>query len=100
MQTLNHAVSGVRDILERVMTSYQEVDARFVPNGGLAKLLQGSEQLQRELEKVSYDEIERMTAQIRHLIEALLTMDYELRRVHGLKVAFDSRHSGPMSGDR
>ena len=34
---------------------------------------------------------DRMTGEIKNVIEALLTIDYELRRVQNLKLAFDSR---------
>jgi hypothetical protein len=92
--------NGVRDILDRVLSSYEEIDGRFAPVGGLARLLTLYEQLQRELERVSYEEIDRMTAEIRTLIEALLKMDYEVRRVNNLKLAFDARQPGVTGGDR
>ena len=92
--------NGIRDLLEHVISSYQEIDARFASVGGLGRLLNLYEQLQRELERVSYEEVDRMTAEIRHLIEALLKMDYELRRVNNLKLAFDARQQGGASGDR
>ena len=92
--------NGVRDILDRVVSSYEEIDARFAAAGGLGRLLNLYEQLQREVERVSYEEIDRMTAEIRTVIEALLKMDYELRRVNNLKLAFDARQPGVVSGDR
>jgi len=92
--------NGVRDILDHVLSSYEEIDGRFAAVGGLARLLNLYEQLQRELERVSYEEIDRVTAEIRSLIEALLKMDYELRRVNNLKLAFDARQPGVPSGDR
>ena len=52
--------NGVRDILDRVLSSYQEIDGRFTAVGGLGRLLNLYEQLQRELERVSYEEIDRM----------------------------------------
>ena len=45
--------------------SYEEIDGRFAAVGGLGRLLNLYEQLQRELERVSYEEIDRMTAEIR-----------------------------------
>jgi hypothetical protein len=35
-----------------------------------------------------------MTGDIKGVIETLLTMDYELRRVNNLKLAFDARQRG------
>ena len=97
---LPRAQDGIRDMLDRVLASYQEVDARFTAVGGLGRLLNLYEQMQRELERVSYDEIDRMTGEIRGLIEVLLKMDYDLRRVNNLKLAFDARPQGGGGGDR
>ncbi len=98
--TIGSPNDGVRDILDRVLSSYEEIDGRFTAVGGLGRLLNVYEQLQRELERVSYEEIDRMTAEIRTVIEALLKMDYELRRVNNLKLAFDARQPGVPGGDR
>jgi hypothetical protein len=92
--------NGVRDILDRVLSSYEEIDGRFASVGGLGPLLTLYEQLQRELERVSYEEIDRMTAEIRMIIEALLKVDYDLRRVNNLKLAFDARQPTVGSGER
>ena len=98
--SIGHPSNGVRDILDRVLASYEEIDGRFAAVGGLGRLLHLYEQLQRELERVSYEEIDRMTAEIRTVIEALLQMDYEFRRVNNLKLAFDARPPGVPGGDR
>ncbi len=87
-------------MLDRVLASYQEIDTRFTAVGGFGRLLTLYEQMQRELERVSYEEIDRMTSEIRGLIEVLLKMDYDLRRVNNLKLAFDARHQGGGGGDR
>lgn len=98
--TIPSSRNGIRDLLEHVIASYQEMDGRFASVGGLDRLLNLYEQLQCEVERVSYDEIDRMTGEIRHLIEALLKMDYDLRRVNTVKLAFDARHSGGSNDDR
>lgn len=98
--TLTKGHNGIRDLLDHVVASYQEMDVRFASVGGLGRLLNLYEQMQRELERVSYDEIDRMTGEIRALIEALLKMDYDLRRVNNLKLAFDARQQGGAGGDR
>ena len=86
---------AVRDILDRILTSYGEIDRRFAPAGGVGALLNLYEQVRRELGRVSYEELDRMTAEIKTVIEALLKMDYELRRVHNLKLAFDGPDLDP-----
>jgi len=85
---------GVRDLLDRIVSSYEEIDRRFSAAGGLSSLLNLYEQVRRELERVSYDELDRMTHEIKTVIEALLKMDCELRKVHNLKLAFDARPAG------
>jgi hypothetical protein len=88
---------SVRDRLERIMSAYEEIDRRFVAAGGLGSLLNLYEQVRRELERVSFEELDRMTLEIKAVIEALLKMDYELRKVHNLKLAFETRSPKPSS---
>ncbi len=96
MQEIGTQTDSVRDRLERIMSSYEEMDRRFMAAGGLGSLLNLYEQVRRELERVSFEELDRMTLEIKTVIEALLKMDYELRKVHNLKLAFEART--PTSG--
>ena len=86
----------VRELIERIFSSYDEIDARFTSAGGLGSILDLYEQIRRELERVSFQELDRMTGEIKNVIEALLTIDYELRKVQNLKLIFDTR--GGQSG--
>lgn len=97
VQTTATGTEGVRDLLDRIVTSYEEIDRRFAAAGGLGSLLNLYEQVRRELERVSYEELDRMTREIKSVIEGLLKMDYELRKVHNLKLAFDARQAGSSS---
>jgi hypothetical protein len=94
LQNPTTAPVAVRDLLDRILTTYGEIDRRFSPAGGLGALLNVYEQVRRELDRVSYEELDRMTQEIKSVIEALLKMDYELRRVHNLKLAFDGGDPG------
>ena len=94
MQEIGTSTDGVRDRLERILASYEEMDRRFAAAGGLGSLLNLYEQVRRELERVSFEELDRMTLEIKTVIEALLKMDYELRKVHSLKLAFETRPPG------
>ena len=38
-----------------------------------------------------------LTREIKSVIDTLLKMDYELRKVHNLKLAFDARQAGSSS---
>ena len=94
MQEIGAPTDSVRDRLERILSSYDEIDRRFMAAGGLGSLLNLYEQVRRELERVSFEELDRMTHEIKAVIEALLKMDYELRKVHNLKLAFETRTPG------
>jgi len=89
VQEIGTSTDGVRDRLERILASYEEMDRRFSAAGGLGSLLN-----LYELERVSFEELDRMTLEIKAVIEALLKMDYELRKVHNLKLAFETRPPG------
>ena len=82
---------GVRAVLDRVLASYEDIDRRFAASGGMGALLDLWERLRVELDRIGYDEIDRMSQEIRGLVEALLKMDYDLRKVHALKRALDAR---------
>jgi len=94
-----NSTEGVRDLLDRILSSYEDMDRRFAPAGGIGSLLNLYEQVRRELDRVSYEELDRMTREIKTVIEALLKMDYELRKVHNLKLVFDARPTAPGSAE-
>jgi len=98
VQNVDSGITDVRGQLERIVAAYDEIDRRFTGAGGLSSVLGLYEQIRRELGRVSYEELDRMTQEIKSLIDALLKMDYELRKVNNLKVAFDAGAAGPGSG--
>lgn len=81
----------IRELIDRILSSYDEIDGRFTAAGGLGSLLSLYEQVRRELERVSFQELDRMTGEIKNVIEALLTIDYELRKIQNLKLVFEAR---------
>ena len=81
----------IRQLIDRILSSYDEIDGRFTAAGGLGSLLSLYEQIRRELERVAFQELDRMTGEIKNVIEALLTIDYELRKVQNLKLVLESR---------
>jgi hypothetical protein len=97
VQDTGAGTDNVRDRLDRIVSSYDDMDRRFLAAGGLGSLLSLYEQVRRELERVSFEELDRMTLEIKTVIEALLKMDYELRKIHNLKLAFEVRPTGPVS---
>ncbi len=98
MQNVETGNTEVRGQLERILATYEEIDRRFVQAGGLATVIGLYEQIRRELARVSYDELDRMTQEIKGVIDALLKMDYELRKVNNLKIALDAGSAGTGSG--
>ena len=97
VQTVEIGITDVRGQLERILAAYEEIDRRFTAAGGLGSVVALYEQIRRELGRVSYEELDRMTHEIKGVIEALLKLDYELRKVNNLKVAFDAGMAGPGS---
>ena len=84
---------NVREHLERILGSYEEMNRRFAEVGGISKLLGLFEDVKRELERVSDQELERATGEIKSVVEDLLKVDYELRKVQNLKLLFSQRKS-------
>jgi len=82
---------NVREHLERILGSYEEMNRRFAEVGGISKLLGLFEDVKRELERVSDQELERATSEIKSVVEDLLKVDYELRKVQNLKLLFSQR---------
>jgi hypothetical protein len=95
VQNVEIGQADVREQIERIVEAYEEIDRRFTSVGGLGSVLGLYDQIRRELARVSYDELDRMTQEIKAAIDALLKMDYELRKVNNLKVAFDAGAVGP-----
>jgi len=93
------AEGSMREALDRVLASYDEIDRRFAAAGGLGSIIDLYEQVRRELDRVSYEELDRMTSEIKRVIETLLKMDYELRKVNNLKLAFEGRQVPTAGGD-
>jgi hypothetical protein len=91
---------NVREHLERILASYEEINRRFAEVGGIGKLLGLFEDVKRELERVSDQELDRVTGEIKSVVEDLLKVDYELRKVQNLKLLFEQRRpEAPVSGD-
>jgi hypothetical protein len=84
---------SVREHLERILASYEDIDSRFSGVGGIAKLLGLFEDVRRELERVSDQELDRVTGEIKNVVEGLLKVDYELRKIQNLKLLFEQRKS-------
>ena len=83
----------MRGALDRVLGAWGELDGRFAGGAGLGSVLELYEQVRRELDRVSYDELDRVGREIRTVVEALLQMDYDLRKIRNLKAAMEARDS-------
>jgi len=86
---------NVREHLDRILTSYDDISGRFTAVGGIGKLLGLFEEVKRELERVSDQELQRVTGEIKTVVEELLKVDYELRKVQNLKLLFEQRKPDP-----
>jgi hypothetical protein len=96
---------SVREHLERILASYEQIGTRFASMGGVTKVLGLLEDVRRELEHVSEHDLERVTGDIKQVVESLLKVDYELRKIQNLKLLFEQKNShaarpaGPVSGE-
>lgn len=81
----------IRTTLDRILGTYDDIDRRLGAVGGLPALLELYERVRRELDRVSFQEIDQVTAEIKDVIEALLKMSYELHKVHNLKLIFEAK---------
>ena len=88
---------NVREHLERILASYEDINRRFTEVGGISKLLGLFEDVKRELERVSDQELDRVTGEIKTVVEDLLKVDYELRKVQNLKLLFEQRKPDPAA---
>jgi len=84
VQTTNGSES-IRDLAQRLLAAYEDLDRRFGQAGGLGALLELYDRVRGELDRVENDELTQMTAGIKSLVEALLRMDFELRTIQELK---------------
>lgn len=84
---------SVREHLERILASYDQIGTRFASMGGVTKVLGLLEDVRRELEHVSEHELERVTGDIKQVVESLLKVDYELRKIQNLKLLFEQRNT-------
>jgi hypothetical protein len=82
---------NVREHMDRILASYEDISGRFTAVGGIGKLLGLFEEVKRELERVSDLELQRVTGEIKTVVEELLKVDYELRKVQNLKLLFEQR---------
>ena len=92
---------NVREHLDRILSAYEDINGRFTGVGGVGKLLGLFEDVKRELDRVSDQELERVTGEIKQVVEGLLKIDYELRKVQNLKLLFEQRGGHAQAhGDR
>lgn len=90
MQDTSDHAPGIRDVVQHVVASYEDLDRRFEQSGGLSALLGVYERIRQDLERTSHDELDRLSGEIKQLVELLLRMDYELRSIQELKRALDA----------
>ena len=85
---------SVREHLERILASYEQIGTRFASMGGVTKVLGLLEDVRREHEHVSEHDLERVTGDIKQVVESLLKVDYELRKIQNLKLLFAVQRQG------
>ena len=84
----------VRKSFDRVLASYESISARFSDIGGIGKLLGVVEEAKRQLDRVSDAELQGVADEIKTVVEELLRVDYELRKIQNLNLLFDQQSDG------
>ncbi len=79
----------IRDRFDAIVTAYDAVNERLSGAGGIGELLSAVDRVKRDLDEVSEEQLERMEGEIKHVVESLLKVDYELRKVQNLKALFE-----------
>ncbi len=79
----------LREHFEQLLGRYRDIDSKLESLGGIARILEFVEGIKHELDAVSHEELERIAAEIKSVVESLLTVDYELRKIQNLKLLFE-----------
>jgi hypothetical protein len=85
----------LRDVLERVTRAWNGIDGNLAPSGGVARVLELYEQMRAGLARLDFEDLDRAAADVKAGVDALLTMDSDLRKLNNLKLLFEGRSAGP-----
>jgi hypothetical protein len=88
-------VATLRDVLERVTRAWNGIDGSLAPSGGVARVLELYEQMRAGLGRLDFEDLDRAAADVKASVDALLTMDSDLRKLNNLKLLFEGRSAGP-----
>jgi hypothetical protein len=91
----------LREILERVARAWEGLDGSLAPSGGVAHVLELYEQMRAGLARVAFDDLDRTAAEVKAAVDALLTMDSDLRKLNNLKLQLEGGRSArePHEGE-
>jgi hypothetical protein len=83
----------LREVLERVGRAGESLDGSLAPSGGVARVLELYEQMRAGLARVAFDDLDRTAAEVKAAVDALLTMDSDLRKLNNLKLQLEGGRS-------
>lgn len=80
---------NLREHIDEILGRFGDIDSKLESLGGVGRILEFFEGVKSELDAVSHEELEHIAAEIKSVVEALLTLDYEVRKVQNLKLLFE-----------
>lgn len=90
------ASGGLGEAVRRASEAYRSLEDRLADVGGVAPVVALYDRIRGEVERLDYAELDRVAAEIRGALEALLGMDAAVRKLNNLKVLFERER--PVGG--
>lgn len=90
------ASGGLAEAVRRASEAYRSLEVRLADVGGVAPVVALYDRIRGEVERLDYAELDRVAAEIRGALEALLGMDAAVRKLNNLKVLFERER--PVGG--
>jgi hypothetical protein len=94
------AAGGLDEAVRRASGAFRSLEDRLAEVGGIAPVVALYDRIRGEMDRLEYAELDRVAAEIRGAIDALLCMDAAVRKLNNLKVMFEGERArgGPSDG--
>lgn len=93
------AAGGLAEAVQRASGAYGALEERLAEVGGVAPVVALYDRIRGQVDRLEYAELDRVAAEIRGAIEALLCMDGAVRKLSNLKLMFDREHRAGAGND-
>lgn len=93
------AAAGLADAVRRASGAFGALEERLAEVGGVAPVVALYDRIREEMDRVEYAELDRVAADIRGAIDALLRMDAAVRKLSNLKLVFEREARAAAGAD-